>query len=188
MARACPRTFEPWSTAPGGPTCQSRSWRASSSSNEGQIDRAFKLIEATGKRRVGLLGLAFKPGTDDLRESPLVALAERLVGRGFELLIHDPQVAVSRLLGANRAYVDQRIPHLSRFIADSPDEVVNHAEVCVVGAADPDGNRRPQACRWPHHRRPGAFPWLGGLRGRPAVHRHQLVAAAVRAWHTSGRR
>jgi GDP-mannose 6-dehydrogenase len=107
-------------------------------SNEGQIDRAFKIIEATGKRRVGLLGLAFKPGTDDLRESPLVALAERLLGRGFELLIHDPQVAVSRLLGANRTYVEQRIPHLSRFIADSPDEVVSHAEVCVVGAADPE--------------------------------------------------
>lgn len=106
-------------------------------SNEGQIDRAFKLIEATGKRRVGLLGLAFKPGTDDLRESPLVALAERLLGRGFELLIHDPQVSVSRLLGANRAYVEQRIPHLSRFIADSPGEVVNQSEVCVVGAADP---------------------------------------------------
>ncbi len=107
------------------------------SSNEGQIERAFRLIEATGKRRVGLLGLAFKPGTDDLRESPLVALAERLVGRGFELLIHDPQVSLSSLLGANRDYVDQRIPLLSRFIADSPDEVVNHAEVCVVGAADP---------------------------------------------------
>jgi GDP-mannose 6-dehydrogenase len=107
-------------------------------SNEGQIDRAFKIIEATGKRRVGLLGLAFKPGTDDLRESPLVALAERLLGRGIELLIHDPQVTVSRLLGANRAYVEQRIPHLSRFIADSPDEVVSHAEVCVVGAPDPE--------------------------------------------------
>ena len=107
-------------------------------SNEGQIDRVFNLIEATGKRRVGLLGLAFKPGTDDLRESPLVALAERLLGRGFELLIHDPQVAVSRLLGANRAYVDQRIPHLSRLLAGSADAVVNHAEVCVVGAADPE--------------------------------------------------
>ena len=107
------------------------------SSNGGQIDRAFKLIEATGKRRVGLLGLAFKPGTDDLRESPLVALAERLVGRGFELLIHDPQVSVASLFGANRDFVDQRIPRLSRFIADSPDDVVNHAEVCVVGAADP---------------------------------------------------
>jgi GDP-mannose 6-dehydrogenase len=107
-------------------------------SNERQVDRAFELVEATGKRRVGLLGLAFKPGTDDLRESPLVALAERLVERGFEVLIHDPQVAISRLHGANRTYVEQRIPHLSRFIADSPDDVVNHAEVCVVGATNPD--------------------------------------------------
>jgi GDP-mannose 6-dehydrogenase len=107
-------------------------------SNEGQIDRVFRTIEATGKRRVGLLGLSFKPGTDDLRESPMVALAERLLGRGFELLIHDPQVAVSRLLGANRAYVDQRIPHLSRLMAGSAGEVIAHAEVVVVGAADPD--------------------------------------------------
>jgi GDP-mannose 6-dehydrogenase len=107
-------------------------------SNEGQIDRVFRTIEATGKRRIGLFGLAFKPGTDDLRESPMVVLAERLLGRGFELMIHDPQVAVSRLLGANRAYVDQRIPHLSRLMATSADAVVNHAEVCVVGAADPE--------------------------------------------------
>jgi GDP-mannose 6-dehydrogenase len=107
-------------------------------SNDGQIDRVFRTIEATGKRRVGLFGLAFKPGTDDLRESPMVALAERLLGRGFELMIYDPQVAVSRLLGANRTYVDQRIPHLSRLMASSADVVVNHAEVCVVGAADPE--------------------------------------------------
>ena len=107
-------------------------------SNEGQIDRVFRTIEATGKRRVGLFGLAFKPGTDDLRESPMVALAERLLGRGFELMIHDPQVTVSRLLGANRAYVDERIPHLSRLMASSADVVANHAEVCVVGAADPE--------------------------------------------------
>jgi GDP-mannose 6-dehydrogenase len=107
-------------------------------SNEGLIDRVFRTIEASGKRRVGLVGLSFKPGTDDLRESPLVALAERLLGRGFELLIYDPHVAVSRLLGANRAYVDSRIPHLSRLMAGSADAVINHAEVCVMGAADPD--------------------------------------------------
>lgn len=107
-------------------------------SNNGQIDRAFNVIEATGKRRVGLLGLAFKSGTDDLRESPLVALAERLVGRGFDLQIYDPQVSASRLLGANRAFAEARIPCLSQCVSDSPDEVVNHAEVCVVGAADPE--------------------------------------------------
>jgi GDP-mannose 6-dehydrogenase len=107
-------------------------------SNDGQIDRAFKMIEATGKRRIGMLGLAFKPGTDDLRESPLVALAERLLELDFDLLIHDPQVSVARLHGANREYVEQHIPHLRRFIAESPAEVVSHAEVCVVGAADPE--------------------------------------------------
>jgi GDP-mannose 6-dehydrogenase len=107
-------------------------------SNEGQVDRVFRTIESTGKRRVGLIGLAFKAGTDDLRESPMVALAERLLGRGFELMIYDPQVAVSRLLGANRAYVDQRIPHLSGLMTSSADAVVKHAEVCVVGAADPE--------------------------------------------------
>src|SRR5262245_11454446 len=107
-------------------------------SNESQIDRVFRTVEATGKRRVGLLGLSFKPGTDDLRESPMVALAERLLGRGFELMIYDPQVAVSRLLGANRAYVDQRIPHLSQLMAGSARAVVAHAEVVVVGAADAD--------------------------------------------------
>ena len=107
-------------------------------SNEHQIDRVFRAIEETGKRRVGLFGLSFKAGTDDLRESPMVALAERLLGRGFELMIYDRNVAVSRLLGANRAYVDSRIPHLSKLMASSADAVVNHAEVCVVGAADPD--------------------------------------------------
>jgi GDP-mannose 6-dehydrogenase len=107
-------------------------------SNEGQIDRVFRAIEATGKRRVGLFGLSFKAGTDDLRESPMVALAERLLGRGFELMIYDQNVAVSRLLGANRAYVDSRIPHLSKLMASSADAVVNHAEICVVGAADPE--------------------------------------------------
>lgn len=107
-------------------------------SNEGQIDRAFRTVEALGKRRVGLFGLSFKPGTDDLRESPMVALAERLLGRGFELLIFDRHVSVSRLLGANRAYVDQRIPHLSKLMADSADAVANHAEVCIVGVADPE--------------------------------------------------
>jgi GDP-mannose 6-dehydrogenase len=107
-------------------------------SNQGQVDRVFRTIEATGKRRVGLLGLAFKAGTDDLRESPLVELAERLLGRGFELMIYDPQVAVSRLLGANRAYVDQRIPHLSRLMESSADAVIDHAEICVIGAADPE--------------------------------------------------
>jgi GDP-mannose 6-dehydrogenase len=107
-------------------------------SNEKQIQRVFGIIESTGKRRVGLFGLSFKAGTDDLRESPMVALAELLLGRGFELLIYDSDVTFSRLLGANRDYVEARVPHLSRLLASSPDAVAQHAEICVVGSTDPD--------------------------------------------------
>jgi GDP-mannose 6-dehydrogenase len=107
-------------------------------SNERHIDRAFRLVEAAANRRVGLFGLSFKPGTDDLRESPLVELAERLVGRGFELLVYDGHVATSRLRGANRAYVESRIPHLERLMAPTPDAVIAHGETVVVGAAPPE--------------------------------------------------
>jgi GDP-mannose 6-dehydrogenase len=107
-------------------------------SNDEQIQRAMNMIIATGARRIGLFGLGFKAGTDDLRESPMVELAERLVGRGFDLLIHDSQVALSQLLGANRAYVESRIPHLSRLMAPSPDSVAVHGEVCVLGTQDPN--------------------------------------------------
>ncbi len=102
-------------------------------SNEAQIDRVFQQVADTGSRRVGLFGLSFKAGTDDLRESPLVELAERLVGRGFELLIHDSQVSLSALHGANRAYVDSRIPHLSKLMVSSPDQAAAHAEVAILG-------------------------------------------------------
>ncbi|MDH3724177.1 MAG: nucleotide sugar dehydrogenase [Thermoleophilia bacterium] len=107
-------------------------------SNTGQIDRAFRMVSATGMRKVGMLGLAFKAGTDDLRESPMVELAERLLGRGYELRIHDRNVSVSRLLGANQAYVDARIPHLADLMLHDPREVLAHSEVVIVGAADPE--------------------------------------------------
>jgi GDP-mannose 6-dehydrogenase len=105
-------------------------------SNDEHIRRVFDAVIASDKRRVGLLGLAFKAGTDDLRESPMVDLAERLLGRGCELLIHDRHVMMSRLAGANRAYVDARIPHLSRLMASSAASVVNHAEVLIVATKD----------------------------------------------------
>jgi GDP-mannose 6-dehydrogenase len=95
------------------------------------------LVERTGKRRVGLFGLSFKPGTDDLRESPLVELAERLFGKGYDLKIYDANVSLSRLLGANREYIESRLPHLAQLLADSVDEVLDHAEVCLVGTRDP---------------------------------------------------
>ncbi|MEU9386875.1 nucleotide sugar dehydrogenase, partial [Streptomyces sp. NPDC048279] len=106
-------------------------------SNSDHLQRAVDLVERTGKRRVGLFGLSFKPGTDDLRESPLVELAERLFGKGYDIKIYDANVSLSRLLGANREYIESRLPHLAQLLADSVDEVLEHAEVCLVGTRDP---------------------------------------------------
>ncbi|MFJ5807569.1 nucleotide sugar dehydrogenase [Streptomyces sp. NPDC093093] len=106
-------------------------------SNSEHLQRAVELVARTGKRRVGLFGLSFKPGTDDLRESPLVELAERLFGKGYDLRIYDPNVNLSRLLGANREYIETRLPHLAQLLAESIGEVLEHAEVCLVGTRDP---------------------------------------------------
>ncbi len=107
-------------------------------SNEEHLRRAFDLVTASGRRRIGLFGLSFKPGTDDLRESPLVELAERLLGKGYDLRIYDANVAMSRLMGANREYVESHLPHLDHLLGNSVEEVLAHAEVCVVGCADPE--------------------------------------------------
>lgn len=100
--------------------------------NQLQIDLAVARVLATGKRRVGLLGLAFKPGTDDLRESSSVELAERLMGKGCEVRILDNVVRGSELIGANRAYIEKHIPNLAGLlVADGP-ELLRHAEVIVI--------------------------------------------------------
>ncbi|MEU1735089.1 nucleotide sugar dehydrogenase [Streptosporangium sp. NPDC020145] len=106
-------------------------------SNEDHLRRAFDLVTAAGSRKVGLFGLSFKPGTDDLRESPLVELAERLLGKGYDLRIYDANVTLSRLMGANREYIDGRLPHLGDLLTNSVEEVLAHADVCVVGCKDP---------------------------------------------------
>jgi GDP-mannose 6-dehydrogenase len=106
-------------------------------SNSEHLRRAFDLVAATGRRKVGLFGLSFKPGTDDLRESPLVELAEMLVGKGYDLRIYDANVQLSRLVGANRAYVETRLPHLGELLYSSVNDVLVHAEVCVIGTSDP---------------------------------------------------
>jgi GDP-mannose 6-dehydrogenase len=105
-------------------------------SNAHQISRAYDMIAESGRRRVSMFGLAFKAGTDDLRESPLVELAERLLGRGFDLRIWDPHVTISRLSGANREHVEARIPHLSRLLTTSLQEAVEHGDVVVLGTAN----------------------------------------------------
>ncbi|MGB6260334.1 MAG: nucleotide sugar dehydrogenase [Terracidiphilus sp.] len=102
------------------------------SSNEQVIERAFQKIRATGKKRLGLIGLSFKSNTDDLRESPFVELGERLLGKGYELSIYDPNVIAARLTGANKQYIDGIIPHLSRLLVPSLDKL-SDADLLIVG-------------------------------------------------------
>lgn len=106
-------------------------------SNRKQIDRAFHLISSTGHKRIGILGLAFKSGTDDLRESPMITLAEMLVGRGFQLLIHDQDVSHANIIGANKEYVDNEIPHLWSMMRPTIGEVIKDSDVVVIGNTSP---------------------------------------------------
>ncbi|HMN66891.1 MAG TPA: nucleotide sugar dehydrogenase, partial [Burkholderiaceae bacterium] len=106
-------------------------------SNRLQLGRAFDKIMATGKRRVAMIGLSFKTGTDDLRESPLVVLAEQLIGKGIALSVYDPDVSLSRLLGANRRFIDAHLPHIGELIRPNIAEAVKGADVIVVGTTNP---------------------------------------------------
>ena len=106
-------------------------------SNRIQIDTAIAKVLASGKRRVGMIGLAFKTGTDDLRESPLVLLAEQLIGKGLSLLIYDPEVHLSNLLGANRRFIETHVPHIGALLRRELDEVVRESDVLVLGLNDP---------------------------------------------------
>ncbi len=107
-------------------------------SNRDHVSRALQEVMATGERRIGLVGLSFKPGTDDLRESPLVELAERLIGKGYDLRVHDPHVAVANLVGANRRYIEREIPHIATLMVDTPAELLRDSEVIVLGHDSPD--------------------------------------------------
>jgi len=107
-------------------------------SNRAHIDHALDLAMSSGKRRIGMIGLSFKAGTDDLRESPLVTVAERLIGKGMDLRIYDPEVNLSRLLGANKRYIEHSIPHIGSLMTAELSAVVDHAEVLIVGLANKD--------------------------------------------------
>lgn len=109
-------------------------------SNDTQVQRAIDLVLATGKRRIGLVGLAFKQGTDDLRESPLVRLVETLLGKGLSLRVLDRNVSLARLVGANRRYIENEIPHIASILCDSPREFVAHSEVVVIGNSGSDAS------------------------------------------------
>ena len=107
-------------------------------SNRAQVDEALRMVYDSGSKKVGFLGLAFKQGTDDLRESPLVEMAETLIGKGYELYIYDKNVIIAKLTGSNKAYIEKEIPHISSLLANSIEEVFNLADVIVIGSKDPD--------------------------------------------------
>jgi GDP-mannose 6-dehydrogenase len=105
-------------------------------SNRSQVQAAFDLVTQAGKRRIALLGLAFKANSDDLRESPLVTLAEQLIGKGYELRIFDANVEHARQFGANRQYIEQQIPHVSALLRSDLQQMIDEAEVIVLGNND----------------------------------------------------
>ena len=107
-------------------------------SNEMQVARAVKVVTESGKSRVGVLGFSFKAGTDDLRESPVIELIERLIGKGYDLRVYDKNVNVARLVGANRDFILNRIPHISRLMVGSIEDVLQHAQTVLIGNRDAD--------------------------------------------------
>jgi GDP-mannose 6-dehydrogenase len=110
--------------------------RSIMASNKAQVEKAMDIVNSLGKRKIAMLGLSFKADTDDLRESPLVDLAELLIGKGYELSIYDKNVDYARVHGANRDYINSRIPHVSSLLKSDLQDVVDGAEVMIVGNKD----------------------------------------------------
>lgn len=106
--------------------------------NSEQVERAIGMVADYGLRNISFMGISFKAGTDDLRESPLVTLVERLIGKGFNLKIYDRNVHLSRLLGANRAYIEGAIPHIAEILSDDLDAVLGHGDLVIVGNPAPE--------------------------------------------------
>jgi GDP-mannose 6-dehydrogenase len=105
-------------------------------SNVSQVQNAFDIVASHDTRKVALLGLSFKAGTDDLRESPLVELAEMLIGKGFDLSIFDSNVEYARVHGANKDYIESKIPHVSSLLNSDFDQVINDSDVIILGNRD----------------------------------------------------
>lgn len=106
-------------------------------SNRTQVEQGIRIVERLGNKKVGLLGLSFKAGTDDLRESPMVTLVETLLGRGYQISIFDENVSLSRLVGSNKAYIEQELPHVSEMLKDTMEDVIDGSDTIVIGNPDP---------------------------------------------------
>jgi GDP-mannose 6-dehydrogenase len=113
-------------------------------SNEQQIERGVRTVIEKGSRKVGILGFSFKAGTDDLRESPVVELTERLIGKGFDLRVYDSNVRLASIHGANRNYILNHIPHISRLMVQTVEEILEHARTIVIGNAAPEFKEIPK--------------------------------------------
>jgi len=116
-------------------------------SNQLQIERGVQAVLEKGNRQIGILGFSFKAGTDDLRESPMVELTERLIGKGYDLRVYDRNVSLACLHGANRDYILNKIPHISRLMVPSIDEVLDHAKTVVIGNSAPEFADVPRRIR-----------------------------------------
>jgi len=116
-------------------------------SNRLQIQQAFDQVMETGRKKIGLFGFSFKAGTDDLRESPIVILAEQLLGKGLSLCIYDKNVSLAKLVGSNKEYIEKQIPHLSSLLCNAVDEVIEKSEVIVVGNQSPEFADALRKCR-----------------------------------------
>jgi GDP-mannose 6-dehydrogenase len=116
-------------------------------SNELQIARGLQMITDRGEKKIGVLGLSFKAGTDDLRESPMIEIIERLIGKGYDLRVFDRNVNLASLVGANRDFILNRIPHISRLMAPSIEAVVDHAHTVVIGNNEPHFSDVPKRLR-----------------------------------------
>jgi GDP-mannose 6-dehydrogenase len=107
-------------------------------SNNEQVDHAYRMVTRAGSKRVGVLGFSFKAGTDDLRESPIVDLIERLIGKGYQVQVYDRNVSLANLHGANRAYIEKEIPHIAQLMTDTVDEIIEGSDVIVIGNNSPE--------------------------------------------------
>jgi GDP-mannose 6-dehydrogenase len=114
------------------------------SSNRSQVERAVDMVVGLKKKRIAMLGISFKAGTDDLRESPLVTLTEALIGKGYDLKIYDKNISLTRLIGANKDYVEKELPHLANLLSEDLAAVVAHAEIVIIGNGSPEFKDLPR--------------------------------------------